>query len=183
MKRKNYLWSFIKSILLALILVFIINTWLFKAVQVVGSSMYPTLKDGQQGFSSVISLNMEGLDRFDIVVVSTDPDFLVKRIIGLPNDKLEFRNDYLYINDEIIDQDFLNDAYVREVKASYPYFTDNYGPIQLGEDEYFLMGDNRHVSIDSRFSQYGSFNKEDIISKYMMVLYPFDEIEWVGEAK
>ena len=45
------------------------------------------------------------------------------------------------------------------------------------------MGDNRHVSIDSRFSQYGSFNKEDIISKYMMVLYPFDEIEWVGEAK
>lgn len=183
MRKRTSIWSFIKSILLALILVFVINTWLFKPVHVVGNSMHPTLKDGQQGFSSVISLNTQGVNRFDIVVVQTGTDFLVKRVIGLPNEKLEFRNDYLYINDEIINQDFLDTNYIRSFSDPNKLFTDNFGPILLQEDEYFLMGDNRQVSIDSRYSQYGPFHKDDIVSKYMMVLYPFNEVEWVGENK
>ena len=183
MKRKNYLWSLFKSVLLAMILVFVINTWFFKPVEVIGSSMYPTLKDGQQGLSSVIALNTQGINRFDVVVVKTDSDFLVKRVIGLPNEKLMFKNDYLYINDEIVNQDFLDSNYVKQMKENGSFFTTDFGPITLGPDEYFLMGDNRQVSIDSRYSHYGPFKKEAIISKYMLILYPFNEMEWIGENK
>lgn len=180
MRRKPYLWSLFKSILSALILVLIFNTWFFKPVMVVGNSMFPTLEDGQQGFSSVIALNTQGLERFDVVVVKADENYLVKRVIGLPNDTIEFKNEELMINGQLIDQYFLNQQYVDQLKQSYIQFTSDFGPITIGPDEYFLMGDNRPLSVDSRFSQYGPFKKEAIISKDLYVIYPFSQIKKVG---
>ena len=181
MRKKNPIYTTFKSLLLAILIVFIINKWFFKPVQVVGNSMYPNLQNGQHGFSSVINLNMEDLQRFDVVVVKTEKEYLVKRVIGLPNEKLEFRNDKLYINDQEIAQTFLDQAYVKSMTQNNGYFTNNFGPIQLSENEYFLMGDNRPVSIDSRYPQYGPFQKEDIISKDMMIFWPFNQFEWIGQ--
>lgn len=179
MKRKSALFSIAKSFLLALILVLVINTWLFKPVVVVGNSMHPTLQDGQQGFSSIISLNSSGINRFDVVVVKVDDTHLVKRVIGLPNEKIEVRNDILIIDGVEFDQPFLDQSYVESRTTSGQAFTNNFGPILIGENQYFLMGDNRQVSVDSRFPQYGPFNKEDIISKGMLILLPLSEIKWV----
>lgn len=180
MRRKPYLWSLFKSILSALILVLIINTWFFKPVKVIGNSMFPTLQDGQQGFSSVFALNTQGLKRFDVVVVKADDDYLVKRVIGLPNETIEFNNEQLLINGQIVDQYFLNQQHVDQLKQSYIQFTADFGPITIANDEYFLMGDNRPLSIDSRFSQYGPFKEDAIISKDLYVVYPFSQFKKVG---
>lgn len=177
MKRKSTLFNLLKSFILAFIIVSLINTWLFKSVQVVGNSMYPTLKNGEQGFSSIIHKNVEGLQRFDIVVVKTEKQYLVKRVIGLPNETIEVKDEVLYIDGQFVNQPFLDQDYVKSFKT----FTQDFGPITLGEDDYFLMGDNRPVSMDSRFSQYGPFHKDMIISKNIMILYPINEFKWVSQ--
>lgn len=179
MKRKSSIWSLLKSFLFAIILVFIIDTWLFKPVQVVGSSMHPTLKDGQQGFSSILHLSLGQIDRFDVVVVKADEDFLVKRVIGLPNETIEYKDDQLFVNGVLVQETFLNQEYVSQMTQNKSDFTHDFGPVLVPDGHYFLMGDNRPVSVDSRFSQYGPFKKEDIISKNMLVLFPINEVKWV----
>lgn len=165
---KKEIISYVKTILLALILVFIINTWFFKSVLVVGHSMDPTYHDGQRGFSSVISKTIQGLNRFDVVVVKVDDIHLIKRVIGLPYETIEVKDNQLFINNELIEEDF-----IASQKENYPNFTSDFGPVTIPEEHYFLMGDNRPVSLDSR-SQYGPFKESDIISKGLWVFYPFN---------
>lgn len=166
--------SLIKMFGFWFVVFFLITRFLVNPIQVVGSSMYPTLVDQERGFSSVISKHFE-IERFDIVVVeAAEHDFWVKRVIGLPNDTVEYRNDVLYINNEAVSQDFLDEAYVANEVEKYGYFTENFGPVTLGSDEYFLMGDNRHHSTDSRVV--GVFKQDQITSVGVMIYYPFNRI-------
>lgn len=174
------LWEDIKEIIITVVITFLValavQTFFFKPVIVDGTSMYPTVNDGDVGFSSVVQKNVAGINRFDIVVVSLDSGekekLLIKRVIGLPGDSVEFKNDQLYINGEMMSQDFLDEEYVKNQKeiSSSGLFTNDF-TIVLGEDEYFCMGDNRLVSADSRV--YGAFSKEKIQSIGIFVLYPF----------
>ena len=158
--------EFIKDILQILIssilIVFICFKFIFISAEVNGTSMYPTLQNGDRGFSFVITKNIE-IKRFDICVIESDKtsDLLVKRVIGLPNETIEYKNNKLYINGEYIKEEFLeNDVYTNDFSYT------------LGEDEYFCMGDNREVSRDSRY--YGSFTKKEIKSTGFFAFYPFD---------
>lgn len=110
--------------------------------------MYPTLKDKQ-----VVRISkVKEVNRFDIVVAEkTDNYLIVKRVVGLPNEKIEYKNNHLYINDEPVTEDFI-DLYTVKTE-DFTYF--------LEEDEYFLLGDNREYSTDSR--EHGPFRKEEII--------------------
>lgn len=182
MKKKSILWEIIKSIVLSILIVFTINKWFFKPVEVVGVSMYPTLKNGERGFSSLIALKTEELRRFDIVVVNTEQHgLIVKRLIALPNETIEINDNVLYINNQEIEQDFLNQEY----KASYQQSTSqlfdrDFGPITLNDNQYFVMGDNRPYSLDSR-SAMGPFHASDIISKDIFIFYPLSELKYLGQ--
>ena len=167
-------WEDIKDIAKTVIVTFVVctvvTTWFFKPVVVSGRSMHPTIKDGSIGFSSVISKNLHGIDRFDIVIVRLDRknEDLIKRVVGLPGETVVFENDRLYIDGKEYSQDFLDKNYV----AGYSVFTNDF-EVKLADNEYFCMGDNRPVSADSRM--YGPFTRDKIEACGLFVIYPFNE--------
>lgn len=172
---KKEVFEFAKLLVFWFLVFLVVTKFLVSPIQVIGSSMYPTLKDKQRGFSSVLSKNFD-IERFDIVVVSAkgnENDHWVKRVIGMPNETIECRNDVIYINGKPLEQSFLDEEWIEKEKEIYGVFTEDFGPYTLKEDEYFLLGDNRTHSTDSR--DVGAFSKEDITSVGIFVYYPFDE--------
>ena len=141
-KKKNIL-SFLKDILFVLFILFAINKFTFR-YEVVGQSMEPTLHDGNIGFALRTDLINLSPKRFDIVTISVDDRYLVKRIIGLPGEKIEYFDNRLYINGTYFPEKFLKESTMTENLE-----------ITLADDEYFCLGDNRHHSKDSR--TYGPF--------------------------
>lgn len=170
LKNMNHILEGLHMIRFSFGLVFIllvIMIFLVRPVYVHGDSMYPTLSDGEIGFTNMIDVKLNDIERFDIVsVYSEDEDkILTKRVIGLPNETLEYREEELYIDGEVVDESFLDKQYIKkQTNDGRLLFTSDYGPITLDEDEYFLCGDNRLISKDSRIS--GPYKKEDIISKH-----------------
>lgn len=174
MKKKilNALWELGAPVLAAIV----ISHFVIKPVQVKGSSMYPTLKDGDYAVSNVIGTTTGNINRFNIVIVYLPEknEYIVKRVVGLPGETVEYAGDQLYINGKKTDEPFLNEDY----KATYKdenktNFTSDVASITLGDDEYYCLGDNRPRSSDSRV--YGAFHKAQIKSKGVCVLYPLTE--------
>ena len=159
-KFKNILWEYIKTFLTSLLFVLFFINFIAIPVKVSGSSMLPNLNNGDFGFSGIITKAF-GYNRFDIVVLKKydSNDKIVKRIIGLPNEYVECIDNQLYINGEYIEQYFIEGVFTEDFK------------IQLNEDEYYVLGDNREISLDSRY--YGVFKSEDIIAKDIFIIYPF----------
>ena len=151
----------LKSFLFALIICFLLIKFVMMSVVVNGNSMTPTLYNRDFGFSFVITKNIK-INRFDTVVINAnDEKKIVKRVIGLPNETIEFIDDALYINGELIEQDFKYQGYTQDLKVT------------LKSDEYYVLGDNREYSKDSRF--YGPFNSKQIVSSHILVLFPFSD--------
>ncbi len=170
---------------ISVLVVILVTQFLFVPVRVDGSSMKPTLEDGQLGFSNVFSIRFLGnIDRFDVVVVDVPNENkkIVKRVIGLPGETIEFNGDVLLINGEKMSEPFINQNYAKEQMAieQSDYFTQDFGPVTIPEDSYFVMGDNRLNSTDSRSAMYGTFKKESIRSKTVYVFYPFSQIRKAG---
>ena len=149
-------------------------------VTINGSSMENTLHNGNLALINGLSLKEENVDRFDIVVVHSLElnENIIKRVIGLPGDHVSMVNDQLYVNDVEMNEIYLDKEFVEESKLRYnaSSFTDDFD-IVLKDNEYFLLGDNRLNSIDSRVL--GPFSLEDIIGVGGIVIYPFDSIEWI----
>ena len=161
---KNTLKEIIKVLLTAAILAFLLMKFVLIPCVVDGASMNPILVNNDFGYSFVLSRNL-GIRRFDIAVISIKNDsgqkLLVKRVVGLPGERVEYRENKLYIDGEYVTEPFLSELIV----------TDDLD-IVLGDEEYFCLGDNRSISRDSRY--YGPFEKKDIISTHLFVLFPFD---------
>lgn len=152
--------KFVKSLLpyvIIIIVVVLIRSFIVTPVRVNGASMYPTLNGGE-----IMLLNKLGkIDRYDIVVLKLQngEDNLIKRIIGMPGETVEIRDNDIYINDKKID-----DKYGFGV-------TYNIDKVELQEDEYFILGDNRKISLDSRVL--GKIHKNEIKGTTNFVIYPF----------
>jgi len=157
----EFFWFFVK----ALILVVILIKFVFMPCVVNGTSMRPTYEEGDYGYSFILT-KMLGISRFDTVVIRPDPEdsekLLVKRVIGLPGDTVEYKDNVLYINGEACAEDFLGDVTTQDLQ------------IKLGDNEYYCLGDNRNVSRDSRF--YGPFRNDQIVSTHFFIIYPFTDI-------
>lgn len=169
--------EFSKSLIFSVIFVIIFTTFIAKPIRVNGSSMYPTLIDRELGFSNVLTLKAFGIHRFDVVIVYVDQlkEYLVKRVIALPGETVEYKNETLYIDHVAVDQKFLDEDYVAQVKqTTQSDFTSSFGPITIKAGEVWLMGDNRPFSSDSR--RFGAFPIKKIVSKDAYILYPFNEI-------
>ncbi len=164
---------FVRDMAVCMAIVLVIANYVIRPVQVIGSSMYPTLEDKEFGFSNLIGLRTDGVERFDIVVIYVDPKekYLVKRVVGMPGETISYSGGKLYINGEEMAEDFLDAEY----RASFGVdFMEDMAPVTLGEDEYFCLGDNRPHSSDSRV--YGPFKREQLRSKGVLVVFPFNKM-------
>ena len=158
---KNVL-SYIIIILLALL----IKEFVFSPIKVNGTSMYPTLDDGDFMILNEIGYHLFGVERFDIVVVKKNGERIIKRVIGLPGEKIEYKDNKLYINDKVIEEDFSH-ATTHDFNLSEL----NYNVIPEGY--YFVVGDNRTNSLDSR--KIGLIKKSEIKGKTSLVFFPFSK--------
>lgn len=143
--------------LIIILVVVLIRTFIVTPVKVNGNSMYPTLI-GEE----IMLLNKLGkIDRLDIVVVKIDEknDNLIKRVIGLPGETVEIKDNKIYINDK-----YFEDTYGYGV-------TYNIDKLTLDDDEYFILGDNRQISLDSRV--FGKIKEDEIKGTASFVIYPF----------
>lgn len=162
----NKFWKEARDYIIIIVVVVIIRTFLVTPAIVDGASMDYTLEDGQLVIVNKIVYKTSEVDRFDIVVLNNeqDGDKIIKRVIGLPNETIEYNNNQLYVNGKLIEQHYV----VKDTED----FT-----VTTGEDEYFVLGDNRLVSKDSRML--GNFKKEDIVGRVNFRLLPFKEFGFI----
>ncbi len=153
--------------------VWFVITFVGQRTEVEGASMENTLHNGDNLIVDKLSYRFHDPERFDIIVFPfqyQDNTYYIKRIIGLPGETIQIKEDgSIYINGEKF-----TESYGREVIQP-----ENIGraeqPIELGEDEYFVMGDNRNNSSDSRTDVVGNIKREDIIGKAWLRIWPLSD--------
>ena len=181
--------GFIKVFVVSAIVILLFVNFVAHPVRVDGRSMYPTLKDGEFGFTNVGGVLLNGVERGDIVVVTMEEEgqktHWVKRVIGLPGETVSCVNDVVYINGKVLDETkYIDPDYRQSLVDKFGYFNkvpnaDNtnvldFEEVKLGDNEYYIMGDNRPYSKDSRYV--GPVKKSQIFAKKMLVLLPISDI-------
>ena len=160
-KDKKFI-NFIKELIpyvLIIIAVLLFKKYLYAPIKVNGESMMNTLHDKDIMILDIIDYKIHGLKRFDIVVVDEGSELIIKRVIGLPGELVEYKNNKLYINGKKV-----NDKYASEKTEDFS--------VLVPKNEYFVLGDNRTNSLDSRV--FGTFSKDKILGKTSMTLFPFN---------
>lgn len=146
---------------IVIIVVLLFKQFFFAPVRVNGSSMDNTLKDKEILLLNIIDYKLnDNIKRYDIVVVDIEKEFLIKRVIGLPGDIVRCVDNKLYINGKEIKEDYAKGE------------TSNF-EVKVRDGEYFVLGDNREVSLDSR--AFGSFKRNQIVGKTTHILFPFNK--------
>mgnify|MGYP004704462583 CR=1 FL=1 len=180
--------GFIKVFVVSAIVILLFVNFVAHPVRVDGRSMYPTLKDGEFGFTNVGGVLLNGVERGDIVVVTMKEEgqktHWVKRVIGLPGDTVSCVNDVVYINGKVLDETkYIDPDYRQSLVDKFGYFNkvpnadtnvEDFEEVKLKDDEYYVMGDNRPYSKDSRYV--GPVKKSQIFAKKMLVLLPISDI-------
>lgn len=143
------------SYLIIIVVVIMIRTFIFSPGIVSGPSMETTLFD-----KNIVIINkmFKNISRFDIVVIKEEKDYIIKRVVGLPGEKIEYYNNKLFIND-------------KEIKNLDFEITNNFSYEKIEENKYFVLGDNRDISKDSRYI--GTIDNKKIIGKVNFILFPF----------
>lgn len=173
-KNLKGLWEFVKFIALVAVIVLPIRIFIAQPFVVSGESMFPTFTDGDYLIVDEISYTLKGAHRGDVVIFRypNDPKrFFIKRIIGMPNEKIEITNGAVKIyNSENTEGFILNEPYINEsFDTTETYITKS--------DEYFVMGDNRNRSSDSRM--WGVLPKKLIMGRAYLRLLPVKELDYL----
>ena len=167
---KKEILEFVIYVVFLLLAVWFIVTFVGQRTEVNGESMYDTLKDGDNLWINKMSYRFHDPERFDIVVfpMFDGEEYYIKRIIGLPGETVRIDEEgTIYINDIPLEED-----YGYETISSDMIGRAGDGVV-LGEDEYFVMGDNRNESEDSRFDVVGSLERERLMGKAVFRIWPF----------
>lgn len=160
--------SMVVYIAFVLLLTFLVVRYVGQRTQVDGSSMEATLSDKDQLIVDKISYRFKDPERFDIIVFPfqyKENTYYIKRIIGLPGETVQILDGEIYINGEVLEEDYGKETMVSSGRAV--------NEIQLGEDEYFVLGDNRNHSEDSRYEEVGNIKRSDIIGRAFIRIWPF----------
>ncbi|PEX92910.1 signal peptidase I [Bacillus cereus] len=174
MQKKKRLREFLEIIAIACLFVFLAKIFVFFPTTVKGASMRPTLQDGDKVIVNKLAKQFESYEREDIIVVKTD-NFYVKRVIGLPGDVIEMRNDQLYVNDEVKNEEYLH-SNKKQAEKKLMNLTEDFGPITVPKNKIFVMGDNRLISRDSR-NGLGLIDRADVLGKLTAIYYPFEHVK------
>ena len=170
--------GWIVYILLIIGLTYFIITFVGQRTRVSGSSMETTLQNGDNLIVDKISYRFRDPKRYDIIVFPykyEENTYYIKRIIGMPGETVQIKNGYVYIDGERL----LSDIYGNELIKDPQTAAD---PITLKENEYFVMGDNREHSSDSRDSRVGLIKKDQIYGKAIIRYAPFSEFRFLGNT-
>ena len=154
--------EWLKIICSTFIVMIVIKSLLLDIVVVHQTSMYPTLKEEEKLFLYKQAYTFGTPERGDIIVFRSNDKLLVKRLIGLPEDMVEIKNSQLYLNGKLYPENYLSSDLSR-----YPDF----GVTIVPPDCYFVLGDNRPVSVDSR--SFGSISENDVLGKIILRVSPF----------
>ncbi|MCR5527427.1 MAG: signal peptidase I [Lachnospiraceae bacterium] len=157
-------------ILVVLVVTILVKTFCFQRSVVDGSSMENTLQDGESLIVEKITGRISGYDRFDIIVFPfqySQNVYYIKRIIGLPGETVQISSGKIYINGNELKENYGKETIVDAGTAEKP--------VLLGKDEYFVLGDNRNSSMDSRTDDVGNIHKKDIIGKVALRVWPLNK--------
>ncbi len=192
---KKELREWIVSLAAALMVVFFIRNFLFQIIRVDGDSMYSTLHDGERLFVTIPDVKLNGLERGDIVIChypNRGNTNFVKRAVAVPGDSIYRKNGVTHVVYEAVDADGQATTVDEMLDERYAlYFplgsSDDYDAYTLGEDEYFVVGDNRYNSHDSRdwrdsdpVRDVGPITGDMIVGKVQSVLWPLNATRSVG---
>jgi signal peptidase I len=174
-KSKNHARGFLYDLIFYAVLIFvciyILPNFVLQRTIVDGSSMENTLHDGEQLYVEKLSYRFDALHRFDIIVFypygRESEEYYVKRIIGMPGETVQIIDGGIYINGELLKEDYGKETILDPGRAAVP--------ITLGEDEYFVMGDNRNISKDSRSMEVGNVKKENIGGRAIFRVMPLSK--------
>lgn len=176
-KKEKKSMPFIFQLVLLVVMVVILRN-VMGTIYVKGSSMEPNFNHGDLLFINKLSTSIGSPDYGDIVICEMKDDFayenIIKRVIGLPGDEIEIVENEddeeiydLYVNGELVEEPFLGEPMMTAGDIEYPF--------EVPENSYFVMGDNRNASTDSRRESVGAIEKGDLMGKVVLRLYPFSE--------
>jgi signal peptidase I len=160
--KKHEWYDLLETIVFAFILAFLIKTFILQISYIPTGSMIPTLNEKEAVLVIRIPYYFREPSRGEVIVFKYPQDLTkeyVKRLIGLPGDTIEIKNGVVYVNGKALDEPYVKN------KSS-----DNYGPIKVPKDNYFVLGDNRPVSVDSRY--WGFVPKKNLVGKAVLLLWP-----------
>lgn len=166
------------SITLTIVLVVLIRTFLFSPVIVDGNSMNPTLHDGDRLFINKIGMYVRDIERYDVIVFQKNSKkHYIKRVIGMPGDEVHYKNNQLFINGLAIQENYIiKDEAQRDVNLQMLYGLD-----LIPNDYYFVLGDNRQDSVDSRQRSIGLIHKDQILGTTKTIFWPPKRIGYIND--
>ncbi len=173
-KEKGILSTLLGWILYILVIIgltYLIITYVGQRTRVSGDSMNPTLSDGDNLIVDKFTYHFKDPERYDIIVFPfkyEENTYYIKRIIGLPGETIQIIDGYVYIDGELLESDVYGAEVMKDANIAAE-------PIALGEDEYFVLGDNRNHSSDSRDPSVGVLTREDLLGRAWVRIYPFDQ--------
>lgn len=173
--------EWLKTIVIVAIFFFGIRTFLFTPINVEGASMMPTYENGDRVIINKLGKMVNGLERFDVIVFkATEGENFIKRIIGLPGDHIEYKDDDLYINGKKYEEPYLDPYKLKlddDSQFTYDFkLEDVTNFTEVPDGYYFVLGDNRPISNDSRYPSVGLISKDQILGKVKIRYYPVNSI-------
>lgn len=172
----KFISSLLEYVLVSVLIFFIIYIFVAQLVQVSGNSMVPTFHDKEQLLAEKLSIATNNIKKGDIIIFNSknisneNVHLLIKRVIATSGDKIKFENGFVYLNDELLTENYLTENTITFIKPEDMIIEGE--EYIVGEDSYFVLGDNRTESKDSR--SFGSLHKSDIIGKVIARYYPFE---------
>jgi signal peptidase I len=173
---KKEAWEWIKALAVAIALAVLIRSFLFAPFIVEGESMETTLHNNEKLVVNKAVYLLREPQRGEIVVFHAEAgrDY-IKRVIGVPGDTVEMRDDTLYINGKAVPEPYLEENREKVREEDKP-LTDDFGPVTVPEGQIFVLGDNRQNSHDSR--ALGSISIDSVVGRAEFVYWPLDQIRW-----
>ena len=167
----QFLLSFLETVVVALVISIVLYLFIMTPHEVIGNSMHPTYQNGEYLMANKLLYKFNEPQRGDVIIFKySDTQDFIKRVIGLPGDKVMLKDGHIYINDKLVDESsYLSNS----IYTNGGEFLHEGETTTVPEGQYFVCGDNRPHSSDSR--TFGPITKENIKGKAWLVYYPFSQ--------